>query len=131
MQGLGSILVDFNRTHASNPRWTGHARFHAVWKIAMDALLAVLAVTLTFRSAPVAAERFYLAAALTAFPMLAFFAALFTRSTYGGSLHDENGIPPLPVSLNGKRLEVDLNAALEVVASIVLIAAVLLFRRGL
>lgn len=130
MQGLGSILVDFNRTHASNPEWTGHARFHAVWKIATDALLAILAVALVFWSAPLSAERFYLAAALTAFPMLAFFAALFTTRLYGGSLHDENGIRPVPLSFHGKSYPVDLNAAVEVVAAVFLIGTVLVFRGG-
>ncbi len=30
MYGFVPPFVDFNRTHATNPTWVGHARFHIV-----------------------------------------------------------------------------------------------------
>jgi hypothetical protein len=35
--------IDFSRAHASNPRWTRHARFHVVWQIVSQCLFAALA----------------------------------------------------------------------------------------
>ena len=34
LQGLATVAIDLNRTHATNPDWPGHARFHLVWQTA-------------------------------------------------------------------------------------------------
>ncbi|OBJ08858.1 hypothetical protein [Mycobacterium sp. 1465703.0] len=36
------MLADFNRTHATNPLWTGHARHHVGWQAFSYALLGLL-----------------------------------------------------------------------------------------
>src|SRR3954465_47010 len=94
VQGLATIVLDLNRTHAAHPQWLGHARFHVVWQTATVAILTIPeGVILSFRG-PLESERFYLVALLACVPMIGFFAALVTRYLYGGTLSDPNGISP-------------------------------------
>jgi hypothetical protein len=126
-QGLTPLFVDLNRTHATNPLWLGHARFHVVWQTFQLTLACIVEVALIWMPGPMASQCFYLAALLTSLPMLAFFIAKFSRKIYSGTLHDPNGIKPVPFRIGGKTFEIDMNAALVTVGALVLIAAVVLF----
>jgi len=61
-QGAATLGIDLNRTHATNPRWPGHARFHLVWQAASYAFLSLLEVALVLAAGPWPEQRFYLAA---------------------------------------------------------------------
>jgi hypothetical protein len=106
MQGAGTIAVDMNRTHAANPLWLHHARFHVVWQAATTTGLAIVELALLFASRPITPSRFYLALMLSALPAFGFFVALVTRGIYGGTLSDPNGIRPLVIR---GALRIDLN----------------------
>ena len=125
MQGAGTIAVDMNRTHAANPLWLHHARFHVVWQTGMTVGLAIVELALLFGFGPITPSRFYLALALSALPAFGFFVALLTRGIYGGALSDPNGI--LPLVIRGT-LRIDLNLVAEIVVLIFLGALLLLFR---
>src|SRR5262245_14428746 len=98
MATLGYSLVmvraDFNKTHATNPLWTPHARFHVVWQVSSNAGVALIALALIWLGGPLPKERLYLAAALGLAVYGAFFVTVFARRMFGGALYDENGYLP-------------------------------------
>jgi hypothetical protein len=128
LQGLATLVIDLNRTHATNPEWPGHARFHLVWQAAAFAWLALLEVVLVLAAGPYQEQRFYLAAILAGIPMLGFFAALIGRSLYRGALSDTNGVPPATIAVRGSNLRIDLNLVAEVGGVMALAAIIALYR---
>jgi len=93
---FATIIADFNATHATNPKWTGHARFHVVWQISSYIGFGLLALALIWWPGPLAVERLYLAALMGAIVYAAFFVALLTMPAYGGRAYDDNGYQPFP-----------------------------------
>jgi hypothetical protein len=124
LQGLATLAIDLNRTHATNPTWTGHARFHVVWQSVSVALLSILELVLIWLHGPCQKEEFYLALLLTAVSPLGFMIALVSRTMFGGTLSDPDGIPPARLILFGVGLSIDLNFV-AVVAALLSIGAIL------
>jgi len=120
-----TVIADFNATHATNPKWTPHARFHVVWQISSYVGFGVLALALTWWPGPWAIERLYLVAAMGAIVYVAFFVAVFAMPVYGGEAYDQNGYVPFaaPVPLIAKKW--DVNITIFSVMVCVLIAAAL------
>ena len=123
--GFATILADFNKTHATNPKWTPHARFHVVWQISSYAGFGMMALALIWWPGPFATERLVLAAIMGAIVYTAFFAALIAMPLYGGTAYDDNGYLPFaaPVPLVAKRW--DVNITVFTVFSALLIAGAL------
>lgn len=128
VQGLVVMAVDLNYNHARSSLWSGHARFHVVWKAAGFAGLALVEIALLFIAGPLAQQRFYLAAVLTAVPMFGFFMAFLGRSFYGGMMADVHVVPPASFRIFRASFLVDMNVAAEVAAALTLILIVLLYR---
>jgi len=124
------LAIDLNRTHATNPEWPGHARFHLVWQVATVAGLALLEVVLVLASGPFQEQRFYLAAVLAGIPMLSFFAAFIAHGIYKGSLSDPNGMQPATIQVRGSSLRVDLNLAAETCGMLALAVIVAIYRQS-
>jgi hypothetical protein len=122
--GVATIKADFNKTHATNPDWTPHARFHVVWQILSYFGVAMIALYLIWADGPMPTERLYLAAALALAVYGAFFCAVFSRPLFGGSLYDKNGYLPFtpPVGLTTWRW--DVNVTLFTILSAFLVAGV-------
>jgi hypothetical protein len=93
-----TVKADFNKTHATNPLWTGHARFHVVWQMTSYVGFALIALFLIWLPGPHAHEHLYLACAFAAVSYGAFFITLFSMALYGGRAYDDNGYLPFAVA---------------------------------
>jgi hypothetical protein len=127
-QGIAPVFIDLNRTHATNPLWAGHARFHLVQQVFTLLLAAAIEVALLWYPGAALHARFYLAALLTATSLAGFLVAVCTRTLYGGTLHDRNGMQPVRLRIGSRLVVFDLNVPVVLVATVVLLGAVLLFR---
>jgi len=128
--GFNTVLADFNKTHATNPAWTPHARFHVVWQISSYIGLGLLALCLIWVPGPLAVERLYLACIMGAIVYGAFFAAIFAMPIYGGRTFDDNGYQPFaaPVPIIARRWDVNITAFC--VLTVVLIAGTISLAAG-
>ena len=109
--GLATVFADFNKTHATNPQWTPHARFHVVWQICSYVGFGLLALALIWVPGAYASERLTLVAIMAAI-IYAAFVAVFAMPIYGGAAYDNNGYQPFaaPVPLIAKRWDVNITA---------------------
>lgn len=124
-----TVLADFNNTHATNPNWTPHARFHVVWQITSYCGFGLLALALVWWPGAYAVERLYLACLFAAVTYGAFFVALAAMPLYGGRTYDDNGYLPFPAPM-GLRQRWDVNVTAFSIFAMVLVAAVLLVSRS-
>jgi hypothetical protein len=122
--GFVTVLADFNNTHATNPKWTPHARFHVVWQISSYVGFGLLALALTWWPGPYAVERLYLVALMGAIVYGAFFVAVFARPVYGGGAYDDNGYLPFAAPLPIVARKWDVNITAFSVLTVLLIAGV-------
>ncbi len=126
-QGITPLFIDLNKTHATNPLWPGHARFHVVQQTFGLTAFAAIEVILLWWIAPGSPLLFHLAALLTSIPIFAFLIATVARTLYGGTLHDPNGVRPVDIRLGNTVHQIDVNIVLVLVGGLVLISSVLIF----
>jgi len=122
--GLGTIRADFNKTHATNPAWTPHARFHVVWQILSYSGIGLIALYLIWADGPMAVQRLYLVAAFGIAIYGAFFAAVFARPIYQGALYDRNGYLPFKPPVGPAHWRWDVNVTVFTVFSTLLVAGI-------
>ena len=128
VQAIATFAIDLNRTHATNPSWPGHARFHMVWQSITVVLLSSLGFVLVWNTGPYESQRFYLAALLAVLSPLGFLTAFFSRHLFDGTLSDPNGIPPVHLKRDGSGPAIDLNLVAVVGALASLLAMIWIFR---
>ena len=108
----GTTIADFNNTHAANPKWTPHARFHVVWQISSYIGFGLFALALIWWPGPFALERLYVVMAFAVIIYGAFFIALFAMPVYGGRTYDANGYKPFkaPIPIIAKKWDANITA---------------------
>ena len=119
-----TIMADFNNTHATNPKWTPHARFHVVWQILSYVGVGLVALYLIWIDGPMPLERLYLAAALSAAIYGGFFAAVFARPVFGGALYDDNGYLPFRPPIGPAHWRWDVNVTAFTILSAIALTGV-------
>ena len=116
-------LIDFNESHATNPLWTGHARFHLVWQVNAMIFTSLLCLSLLW-----VFDSFFNLLLVVALNYLWIFSFLVTAASiklYDGEFNDINGVPPILVSFLGKKFEIDRN--IQAISAIFVINSYALF----
>jgi hypothetical protein len=129
IQGATQLAIDTGRTHATNPTWVRHARFHVVWQSVTVATLSGVELALLWLRYLPPDEGFYLAAILAGVSPLAFFVALITRKLFGSALSDPNGMRPFRLAVSERTYSIDLNVVAISAALLSLAAIILIYRR--
>ncbi len=118
------VLADFNKTHATNPLWTGHARYHVVWQVLSYVFIASISLYLIW-GPPIGSTGslgLKLAAAIAFAVYAGFFGALFSMRIYEGRTYDDNGIQPIQAGA----LSFDVNITVFTAITMVLIVTAFL-----
>ncbi|MEZ5573819.1 MAG: DUF6640 family protein [Halioglobus sp.] len=106
---FGPAKADFNATHATNPLWPPHARFHVVWQVLYNSAISVVALYLLWVPSTDYHTHIVLAAILNFIWGGAFYITLASMRLFGGALADVNGIKPFHFNIMGTVYKVDTN----------------------
>ena len=125
--GLAPIKADFNATHATNPLWPPHARFHVVWQVLCQSGVSLFILYLVWVAN--FTGHALMAAILNFNWALTFFITLMNMKRFDGSLKDVNGIRPFRFRIGGREQLVDTNlfgatvlSLLNMIATMLLLA---------
>ena len=107
---VGPAIADFNKTHATNPLWPPHARFHVVWQVITNSSLCLVMLYILWTPL---VEEYNLLLALAAIVQGAILVPVYVTiacmGLFDGALKDVNGIRPFKFNIGGKILELDTN----------------------
>jgi len=107
---IGPAIADFNKTHATNPLWPPHARFHVVWQVITNSSLCMMMLYILWTPL---VEQYNLQLVLVVLVQGAILAPLYitiaSMGLFGGALKDVNGIRPFKFNIGGKVYLLDTN----------------------
>ena len=118
-------FFDSNNTHATNPSFPGHARFHIVWQVSSYVFIGILALYLIW-TAGTDTWPLWIAAILAGSAYLGFWTAVASGPLYGGKIVSEvNPVPVFSWNLLGWKFQTDANISLFTPAVIIVVAGVM------
>ena len=123
-------LFDLNNTHATNPLWVGHARFHVVWQVVSYICFGLISLGLIWVPGAERVARLWLAAAMGTAAYTGFFSAVLARNVYGGATYDPNGVLPVRPPFIGRYYAFEVNITLFTVTTAVLAAGAISLARA-
>jgi hypothetical protein len=89
--GFVPLFVDLNKTHATNPLWTGHSRFHVVWQVMITFCIATLSLYFLWVR-HYETENGVISFILGLSVLGSFLLNVLVMKFYGGALADKNGV---------------------------------------
>lgn len=89
--GYVPLFVDLNKTHATNPLWTGHSRFHVVWQVMITFCIATLSLYFLWVR-HYETENGVISFILGLSVLGSFLLNVLLMKFYGGTLADKNGV---------------------------------------
>ena len=93
--GFIPLFVDLGKTHATNPLWTSHARFHVVWQVIIMFFLAIMGLYFLWFSDATQSYSINLPFLFGLIVLGGFLLNVLVRHLYKGTLSDPNGVPQI------------------------------------
>ncbi len=107
---FGPAIADFNKTHATNPLWPPHARFHVVWQVITNSSLCLMMLYIIWT--PIVEQyhlQLFVAAIVQGAILLPIYVTIACMGLFGGALKDVNGLRPFTFNIGGKIIKLDTN----------------------